>query len=176
MSPQVHPIRSSVRPPALRGVLARAGLACACASCCPQPLRLISRRPAACPEHMRAWRSQMAQGTPVDLRLADLNFTSQLLDGSINTTSVNFGLPASWRLEGGAQLQLHFAATVIGWEAAPERPITAGRLALRVMLNGQRIGLIPIADLDREYDHVANLGWPAKDGCTGRSQYADLCP
>lgn len=86
------------------------------------------------------------QGTPVELRLAALNVVDQLLDSSGDITSVSFGLPASWRLDGGAQLHMHFAATVIGWEETPERPVTAGRIALRVMLNGQRIGLIPIVD------------------------------
>jgi hypothetical protein len=87
-----------------------------------------------------------AQRAPMELRLSDLNFADQLLSGSGDEARVSFGLPASWRLAAGATLRLHFAATVLGWQAAPDRPAALGRFALRVTLNGQRLGVIPIAE------------------------------
>jgi Bacterial cellulose synthase subunit len=85
------------------------------------------------------------QGAPGELWLSKLNFTDQQLSGSGDEAHVNFGLPASWRLAPGAALRMHFAATVIGWDTTSDHSTTIGRVALRVLLNGQKIGLIPIA-------------------------------
>src|SRR5258706_9294275 len=58
-----------------------------------------------------------AQGAPMELRLSNLNFADQLLSGSGDEARVGFRLPASWPVAAGAALRMHFAATVIGWEA-----------------------------------------------------------
>lgn len=87
----------------------------------------------------------VAQGTPVDLSLADLQIQNQILDSSGDAVSVNFGLPASWALNGNSQLNLHFAASMLGWQNTSNLSVLDGRMALRVTLNGQRIAFIPIA-------------------------------
>lgn len=96
------------------------------------------------------------QGAPGELRLSELNFTDQQLSGSGDEAHVNFGLPASWHLAAGAALRMHFAATVIGWDTASAHSTTIGRVALRVMLNGHQIGLIPDRTVDRADDHPAD--------------------
>ncbi|HEY3311092.1 MAG TPA: cellulose biosynthesis cyclic di-GMP-binding regulatory protein BcsB [Anaerolineales bacterium] len=88
----------------------------------------------------------MVAAAPTDITLFQINQSEIQLNGPYESSSVSFGLPATWKLTAGATLKLNMAVSfsAVSAQADAQNHITTQGGTLTVRLNSVSIGVIPL--------------------------------
>lgn len=78
---------------------------------------------------------------------AELKEEDQRLFGPFATETLFFGLPANWKLTGGAQLELDYSVTIQVASGVAENQLSGGTLS--VLMNNQVVAVLPLEQSGR---------------------------